>query len=101
MAQRSVATKAVGAERGRPTPRLVLASEALRDDVAPREPGARAARFIVGGIACSFALLGLAMRLGADATRTGSGSSVAFAAAGAAAGLAALPFPYSIRAIAS
>lgn len=100
MAQRSVATKAVGAGRGRSAPRLVLASEALRDDVAPREPGAEAARFIVGGIAFSFALLGLAMRLGADATRTGSGSSVAFAAAGAAAGLAALPFPYSVRAIA-
>lgn len=101
MAQRSVAAKAVGAGRGRSAPRLVLASEALRDDVAPREPGAEAARFIVGGVAFSFALLGLAMRLGADATRTGSGSSVAFAAAGAAAGLAALPFPYSVRAIAA
>jgi hypothetical protein len=101
MAHRSVAAKAVGSGRGGSAPHLVLASEALRDDVAPREPGAQAARFIVGGIAFSFALLGLAMRLGADATRTGSGSSVAFAAAGAAAGLAALPFPYSVRAIAA
>ena len=101
MAQRSVAARAVGSESDPPPRRLVLASEALREDEAPREPGAKAARFIIGGVAISFALLGLAMRLGADVTRTGSGSRIALAAAGAAAGLAVLPFPYSVRAMAS
>jgi hypothetical protein len=99
MAQRSVASRTVGAASDPAPRRLVLASEALREDVAPREPGAGAARFIVGGVAVSFALLGLAMRLGADVTSTGSGSSIALAAAGAAAGIAILPFPYFVRAL--
>jgi len=99
MAQRSVVARSVGAAVDCPPRRLVLASEALREEVAPREPGARAARFIVAGVAVSFALLGLAMRLGADLTPTGSGSSVALAAAGASASIALLPFPYLVRAL--
>lgn len=59
------------------------------------------ARLIVGGIACSLALLGIAMRAGADPTPSQSGASVALGAAGAAAGLAVLPFPYVVRAAAS
>lgn len=93
----------LGAARGggRASPKLVLASEALKEDLAPLEPGRGAGRLAVAGVALALALLGVAIRLGA-----GSGglpndaSSVTFAIAGAALCLSALPFSYSIRAAA-
>src|SRR5689334_13868732 len=102
MAQRSIAADRteVGATSQRPPPRsgLVLASECLREDVAPREPGATRGRWITGGVAVSLLFLGVALRLGADPTP--GAASVAIGAGGAAAALAALPFPYSMRAVA-
>jgi len=94
----------LGAARGgeQPPPKLVLASEALKEDLAPIEPGRGAGRLAVAGVALSLALLGVAIRLGAGRGGLPSdASSVTFAAAGAALSLSALPFSYSIRAAAA
>src|SRR5690242_9438619 len=102
MARSGVATDhGIGGARSdeRPPPKLVLASEALKEDLAPIEPGRGAGRLAVAGVALALGLLGLAIRLGAG--RGGlppDASSVAFAAAVAALALSALPFSYSIRA---
>ena len=101
MAPRSIAADRtdLGEPSERPTSRsrLVLASECLREDVAPRQPGATRGRWVTAGVAISLLFLGVALRLSGDAT-PGS-ASVAIGVGGAAAALAALPFPYSIRAV--
>jgi hypothetical protein len=77
-------------------PKLVLASEALREDIAPLHPAERESRLIFSGIAIGLALEGIALSQG-----LGPGSeagSVAFAMAGATAAAVALPFPYVLRA---
>jgi hypothetical protein len=105
MAHRSIAadTAESGApETDRPPPRrLVLASEALREDMAPLEPDRRVGRQVVGGVALALGLLGIPLRQGAERALVGdTAASLAFASAGAAAGLASLPFSYPVRAIA-
>jgi hypothetical protein len=104
MAHRSIAAETAegGPETDRPPPRrLVLASEALREDMAPLEPDRRVGRHIVGGVAIALALLGIPLRQGAERAILGdTAASLAFAAAGAAAALASLPFSYPIRAAA-
>jgi hypothetical protein len=99
MAQRSIAVdrNELGPKSERPPPRVVLASECLREDVAPREPGAMRGRWVTIGIGVALAFLGLAMRLGNDPTP--GAASIAIGAAGAAGALAVLPFSYTIRAV--
>ncbi|HEX4474867.1 MAG TPA: hypothetical protein VH142_07310 [Polyangiaceae bacterium] len=82
-----------------PPPKLVLASEALREDLAPTEPGRITGRRCVLGVALSLALLGLALQHGVGANPSARESgSVAFAAAGAIVAVALLPFGYALRA---
>lgn len=88
-------------EPDRPPSRLVLASEALKEDLAPSQPGARVGRLLVGAMAIALGLLGLAVRLGMVEPSHGvDPSSVAFTAAAVAAAVAALPFSYELRAAA-
>jgi hypothetical protein len=102
MARSSVAIErqaTPGRKKPRHHPKLVLASEALKEDLAPLEPGRGAGRLGIGGVALALALLGLAMRFGVGrGALPSNASSVTFAASGAALALAALPFSYSIRA---
>jgi hypothetical protein len=79
----------------------VLASEALREDMAPLEPDRRVGRQVIGGVALALALLGIPLRQGAERALVGdTAASLSFASAGAAAGFALLPFSYPIRALA-
>src|SRR5262249_29293183 len=83
----------------RPPPRLVLASEALREDMAPIEPDGKVGRQAIGGVAVALALLGVPLRQGTERALIGdTAGSLSFAAAGAAAALAACPFSYTVRA---
>src|SRR5262245_30389130 len=104
MAHRSIAADTAQPSRSdtdRPPPRLVLASEALREDMAPLEPDRKLGRQMVGGVAVALALLGIPLRQGVERALVGdTAASLTFAAAGAAAALAALPFSYPIRALA-
>lgn len=87
-----------GGEPERPPSRLVLASEALKEDLAPSRPGAHVGRILIGALSVSLALLGISLRTG---TGPGSGvdpASLAFTAAAATAAVAALPFTYEVRA---
>jgi hypothetical protein len=102
MARGSVAIdRRIGTGRKHPRhhAKLVLASEALKEDLAPLEPGRGAGRLAIGGVALALVLLGLALRFGVGrGSLPASASSLTFAAAGAALALAALPFSYPIRA---
>ncbi len=77
----------------------VLASEVLREELAPIEPGRTAARFWLGAIALTLALLGFAFQagLGSPEARV-LAPNIAYSAAGALCALALLPFPYALRA---
>lgn len=105
MARSSVAFRrgvAAGRKGGRGPPNLVLASEALKEDLAPIEPGRGAGRLAIGGVAISLAFLGLALRHGVGrGTLPADASSVTLAAAGAGLAVAGLPFSYSLRAAAA
>ncbi|MEB2313808.1 MAG: hypothetical protein OZ921_14970 [Sorangiineae bacterium] len=81
------------------TPKPILASEMLREELAPLEPGRSSCRLWQLGAAAALCLLGLALRsgLGLPDEPTG-GAMVAFSAAGATATVALLPFPYALRA---
>jgi hypothetical protein len=88
-----------GRKEARHHPKLVLASEALKEDIAPFEPGRGAGRLGIGGVAVALLLLGLAMRFGVGrGALAANASSVTFAAGGAGLAVAALPFSYPIRA---
>ena len=104
MAHRSIAadTASGGSDADRPPPRrLVLASEALREDMAPLEPDRRVGRQVVCGVAVALGLLGIPLRQHAERALVGdTAASFAFASAGAAAALASLPFSYPVRALA-
>jgi len=104
MAHRSIAANTAETKRSetdRPPPRLVLASEALREDMAPLEPDRGLGRQAIGGTALALALLGVVLRQHAERALVGdTAASLSFAAAGAAAALACLPFSYSVRAVA-
>ncbi len=81
------------------TPKPLLASEVLRDELAPVEPARRAVRVWLLVVAAMLVLLGLAFRhgVGMPAQRLDS-ATLSFSAAGAFAALALLPFPYALRA---
>src|ERR1043165_49025 len=102
MARSVAVARGIGAGRKRRAPaNLVLASEALKEDTAPIEPGRGAGRLGIGGVALALGLLGLSLRLGVGrGILPRDASSVTLAASGAALALAARPFSYSIRAAA-
>lgn len=81
------------------TPRPILASELLKQDLAPLEPSAWSCRLWLGGVAVALTLLGIAYKLGVGlaATRLGVGTST-LATAAAVTAVALLPFPYAARA---
>src|SRR5690349_11323867 len=82
------------------TPPPVLASEVLREDLAPLEPGRRASRWWDGGIALLFLAVGICLRFGfgvADVSPQAGAICLAAAAATGATGL--VPFPYLWRAL--
>src|SRR5512139_737566 len=100
MADGSVASNATPTPReepARPPPRIVLASEALREDVAPLEPGEQVGCRVVQLAALSLLLLGVAIRFEPGATN--SAASWAFAMAFVAFSLSALPLSYVHRAL--
>ncbi len=79
-------------------PKPLLASEVLRDELAPLQPARSACRVWFLGIAIALGLLGAAMRWGVGVPAVhADAATIAFSAAGAVAALAALPFPYALR----
>ncbi len=104
MAHRSVAADTANplrAETDRPPPRLVLASEALREDMAPLEPDRRVGQQVTCGIAVALALLGVVLRQHVERALVGdTAASLTFAAAGASAAIGLLPFSYAVRGLA-
>ncbi len=81
------------------TPKPLLASEVLREELAPLQPSRVSCRVWQIGVAAALALLGLAMRWGVGLPfEQDAGATIAFSAAGAVAALAILPFPYALRA---
>lgn len=78
----------------------VLASEVLREELAPIEPSRRACRLWIGAAAAALVCLGLALRLGLGPGPSAgqNGATVAFSAGGALLAAAVLPFPYALRA---
>lgn len=82
----------------RPPP--VLASEALRDELAPLEPARRASRYWDAGLAAGFALVGLAHLEGLGVTgESPSAAAVCFAAAVVMGAIASAPLRYLARAV--
>lgn len=82
------------------TPPPVLASDVLREDLAPIEPGRRASRWWDGGVALLFLAVGVCLRFGlgvADISPQAGAICLAAAAATGATGL--VPFPYLWRAV--
>ena len=66
MARSSVAIDrraSTGRKQARHHPKLVLASEALKEDIAPIEPGRGAGRLGIGGVALALVLLGLQVEM--------------------------------------
>jgi len=81
-----------------PKPPL-LASEVLREELAPLQPARASCRLWLLLVAAALTALGLAMRFGVGVPDARiQGATIAFSAAGALAAVAALPFPYSLRA---
>lgn len=79
--------------------RLVLASEALRDDLAPIQPSHGLGRIVLAVVGVALIVAGVAMRHGIGPFgQPPDAASVAFATGGASIALAALPFPYALRA---
>jgi hypothetical protein len=79
----------------------VLASEVLKEELAPLHPAAKSARWWLLGIAVALGLLGLSYRYGLGLPEQAiDASSTAFGGAAALAGIAILPFPYLVRAAA-
>ena len=81
-----------------PKPPL-LASEVLREELAPLQPSRDSCRLWLALVAAALTALGLALRfgVGVPAERFGA-ATVAFSAAGALTAVAVLPFPYALRA---
>ncbi|HVU02726.1 MAG TPA: hypothetical protein VHE30_13285 [Polyangiaceae bacterium] len=101
MARSSVASSPPeSSEPERPPPRLVLASEALREDVAPRHPGARRGRLALLGTGAAFGLVAGAAhaRVPLFGSQVGAVSAAACLSTVA---LAALPLRYTARAVAA
>jgi hypothetical protein len=80
----------------------VLASEVLREDLAPYRPAERSGRLALGSIALALTCLGVGIRFGlGPGPVSPDASSLSFAAGGAALASALLPFPYALRAAVS
>jgi hypothetical protein len=81
-------------------PPPVLASEVLREDLAPIEPGRRASRLWDAGLALLYLGVGVCLRLhmGVSGVSPDAGAAC-LAAAAAVAATALVPFPYLWRAI--
>ncbi len=83
----------------KPAPKPLLASEVLREEIAPLEPARRGYRIGLAALALALAALGVALRLGVGAPALDpDAGTIAFSAAGAALAVAVLPFPYALRA---
>lgn len=81
-----------------PKPPL-LASEVLREELAPLQPSRHACRVWLVLVAAALTALGLALRYGAGVpAERFAAATVAFSAAGALAAVAVLPSPYALRA---
>jgi hypothetical protein len=89
------------AGRQHETPPPVLASEVLREDLAPIEPGRLASRFWSGSAALALVAVGIALRfdLGTSGGSLGPGT-ICLAIAAAEAATALVPLPYLWRAMA-
>jgi hypothetical protein len=82
------------------TPPPVLASEVLREDLAPLEPGRRASRWWDGGIALLFLAVGVCLRFGFGvSTLSPRAGAICLAAAAATGATGLVPFPYLWRAL--
>jgi hypothetical protein len=82
------------------TPPPILASDVLREDLAPIEPGRSASRLWDAGAAVLFLGVGICLRLGFGVSELAPQASAVCLAAAAASGATALvPFPYLWRAI--
>ncbi len=80
-------------------PKPVLASEVLREELAPLQPARRQCRVWLVGLALSLAALSVALRLGVGMPGGGAeAATLGFSAAGALLAVALLPFPYALRA---
>lgn len=80
----------------------VLASEVLKEELAPLRPAATSARWWLLSAALTLGLLGLSFRFALGLPEQAiSTSSATFGAAAGLAGIAILPFPYLVRAVAS
>lgn len=78
----------------------ILASEALREELAPLQPARAECRFWLLGVALALTALGLSMRFGVGVPSVrGDAATLCFSAAGAITAAAALPFPYALRAV--
>jgi hypothetical protein len=81
------------------TPPPILASDVLREDLAPFEPGRRSVRVWDGAVATIYLLVGLGLRLDWGVTRVEPSASAVCLAAAAATGVTAIvPFAYLWRA---
>jgi len=81
-----------------PKPPL-LASEVLREEIAPLQPGREQCRMWLTLVALALTALGIALRLGVGIpSLRGDAATMAFSASGALVAVAILPFPYALRA---
>ena len=93
----AVDTPSIAPDSQRPPP--VLASEALRDELAPHQPAEKPARVWLVCVALSLACLGFAQRHGVGAlSQAADSSALSFLFAASLAATALLPFPYGLRA---
>src|SRR5258708_24901196 len=80
------------------TPPPILASDVLREDLAPIEPGRKASRFWDAGAALLYLGVGICLRLDLGVSGLAPQASAICLAAAAACGATALvPFPYLWR----
>jgi hypothetical protein len=85
---------------GAKTPPPILASEVLREELAPLEPGRKASRVYDVAFAGLYLSIGLALRFGVGLSNVEPrAGALCFAAAAAACVTALVPFPYVWRAI--
>lgn len=82
-----------------PRPKPLLASEVLRDDAAPLEPGRQSVRLWLLGMAVLLGALGWAFSSGAGVPDVEAEcDTLSFIAAATLVAIAGLPFPYGVRA---
>lgn len=97
---RSLASGVHAAIKKAKTPPPVLASDVLREDLAPLEPGRRASKFWDAGVALVYLAVGVCLRFDVGVNGVDPrASAVCLAAAAATAVTAIAPFPYLWRAV--